>query len=234
MSEINKLGMVLEVGVEPAPGTENSQVTDSTGSSKADSALGTDGQVQTRYKNGRRGRGNSAIFSPCRTFRYALTRDVNPLVGRGTVNMIMLNPSTADESANDPTIERCVRRTARLGYGRYVATNLFAYRSTNPKNLKKVDDPIGPDNDWWIVEEALTAQLVIAAWGPKGALHDRAKRVLCMLWDECVEVHYLRLTKENYPEHPLYIPYSEEPKPLYPSQATFYPSPTPEEDDASE
>ena len=77
----------------------------------------------------------SAEISPCGLYRYSLTRKWE--AWKGTVNFIMLNPSTADAQEDDPTIRRCIGFAKAWGYGGIVVTNLFAYRATNPKELKK-------------------------------------------------------------------------------------------------
>jgi len=94
----------------------------------------------------------SATFSDCRTYRYSLTRRW----GDGEIQTwLMLNPSTADEVKNDPTVERCQRRAQQSGFGALEVVNIFALRSTDPSALY-VDgiDPIGPDNDQYILDAA--------------------------------------------------------------------------------
>ncbi len=152
-----------------------------------------------------------AIFSPCRKYRYALFRtwDDGP-----TVNFIMLNPSTADETANDPTIERQVRRVIRwqqrgVKFGGIVVTNLFAWRSTDPSALRHVDDPVGPENDVSIQEQAALAGMVICAWGGDGELFGRSAQVTKLLKGT---LYALKVSdKTGQPHHPLYLSYSLKP-----------------------
>lgn len=153
-----------------------------------------------------------ALFSPCRTFRYQLWREWSD--GDGTCTFIMLNPSTADETVNDPTVERCQRRAAMLGFSRLIVVNLFALRSTDPNALYKAADPIGPQNDDAILDAAKRSQMVICAWGKHGGLMKRAAAVRATLSKEGVVAHHLGLTKDGEPKHPLYIGYSVQPKPL--------------------
>lgn len=160
-----------------------------------------------------------ARFSDCRRYRYELWREAQGqlFTGRGTLNFIMLNPSTADEKVNDPTVERCERRCRRWGYDRLVVTNLFAWRATDPSEIRKCDaDPIGDDNDRTLQNVAKRANLVICAWGNDGGYRGRAKEVLQMLRDSGVQPHMLRVSKEGQPEHPLYLPYELEPQQLAP------------------
>ena len=142
----------------------------------------------------------SAVFSPCRLYRYTLTREFD--AGQGTLNFIMLNPSTADETANDPTVERCERRAIAMGFRRLIVTNIFAFRSTDPKGMKAARDPVGPDNDIAIRGTALTSRMVIAAWGEHGKHLSRSKYVWKYLLKEA-PVHVLKLNKSGEPKHPL-------------------------------
>jgi len=153
---------------------------------------------------------STADFSKDRIYRYTLTRQWGE-TGR-TVNFVMLNPSTADEFANDPTVERCQRRTAVWGFDRLIVTNLFALRSTDPRALRTVDDPVGPRNDEFLVSCAFDADLIICAWGNHGAQAGRSSFVASMLQHLGKPLHVLRLAKGGEPSHPLYLPYSAKPR----------------------
>lgn len=140
-----------------------------------------------------------ANFSECRRYRYSLWRRW----GDGPHAMFIgLNPSTADETLDDPTIRRCIGFSKAWGYAGFVMTNLFAYRSTDPKVMKAVDDPVGLENDAALVMHAARAGIVVAAWGTHGAYRGRAQHVRELL----PRLHYLRLTAEGHPAHPLYLP----------------------------
>lgn len=144
-----------------------------------------------------------AKFSDDELYRYWLKRSWGP--NPKYVNFIMLNPSTADASINDPTITRCIGFAKDWHFHRLEVTNIFGLRSTEPKNLKVVDDPMGDDNDFYIVETALSADLIIAAWGTHGVLNDRGIKVLKILKNKGRVVHHLGLTKDGLPKHPLYL-----------------------------
>lgn len=103
-----------------------------------------------------------AVFSPKRLYRYKLWRYWGNK--HNVVNFIMLNPSTADEIRNDPTVERCERRARDWGYGGLIVTNIFAIRGTDPKIIKSVRYPIGPSNNSYILECAKEAKLIVCAW----------------------------------------------------------------------
>lgn len=152
----------------------------------------------------------TALFSPCMEYRYTLMRQWDSKLKR--VNFIMLNPSTADEKVNDPTVERCQRRASMMGFGTLDVTNLFALRSTSPTLLYTHKSPVGDYNDAHILTTAKTADLVVVAWGNHGAYMDRGAQVLSMLLGNGVKPHCLALTKINQPQHPLYVSYEVEPK----------------------
>ena len=140
-----------------------------------------------------------AHFSACRQFRYSLTRVWDRDLP--AVMFVGLNPSTADESTDDPTVRRCIGFARTCGFGRIVLTNLFAFRSTDPKKLKLVSDPIGPENDEQIIKAACAAARVLVAWGIHGSLYGRDQDVLGFL----EKPYCLGITKNGLPKHPLYL-----------------------------
>jgi hypothetical protein len=113
-----------------------------------------------------------------------------------------LNPSTANETEDDPTVRRCIRYASDWGFGGLCMTNLFAYRATKPEEMMVAEDPVGIDNDRTLLELSNAAGLVVAAWGVHGMHMGRADVVRQMLPD----LHYLRMTKQGHPWHPLYLP----------------------------
>ncbi|HHP7245335.1 MAG TPA: DUF1643 domain-containing protein [Elainellaceae cyanobacterium] len=142
---------------------------------------------------------SAIVLSPCQTYRYALWRTWDNTMP--WVMFVGLNPSTADEFHNDPTARRCIGFARDWGYGGVCITNVFAYRSTTPRRLRWVDDPIGLENDRWLANLSQEANLVVAAWGNHGTLAQRDKAVLPLL----NTLHYLSLTKRGQPAHPLYL-----------------------------
>ncbi len=142
-----------------------------------------------------------AIFSPCRTWRYVLWRVWDDTLPK--VAFIGLNPSTADETQDDPTIRRCIGYARAWGYGGIRMLNLFAFRATDPKDLKAAPEPIGPENNWRLILWCESAQLRVAAWGAHGAYKSRGAEVRSMLWK--LNLHHLGLTKDGNPKHPLYL-----------------------------
>ncbi len=140
----------------------------------------------------------SAVFSPCRKYRYSLTRSWNS--AEGYVLFIGLNPSIADEIIDDPTLIRCINFAKDWGYGGLIMVNLFAYMSTHPKDLKKAKLPIGKNNNKHILKNHQKSQLTIAAWGNDGHFLKRDKEVLEIINNPMC----LNINKSGQPAHPLY------------------------------
>ncbi len=157
---------------------------------------------------------SEAVFSACRQYRYRLWRIWGVETPSRRLCMVMLNPSTADEFKNDPTVERCCRRARMWGFDRIDVVNIFALRSTDPKALYRCADPVGKDNDAAILAAARTADLTVAAWGNHGRLAGRGQQVLQLLREAGVALHALDVSKQGEPVHPLYQAYSKQPRPL--------------------
>ena len=120
-----------------------------------------------------------------------------------------LNPSTAAESVDDPTIRRCVSFARDWGYTGLCMTNLFAFRATKPTDLFRASEPFGPDNDHHLLDAAQSAGVIVAAWGVAGVYRGRDEAVRELL----PKMHYLKFTKDGHPAHPLYLPKTANPKP---------------------
>lgn len=114
---------------------------------------------------------------------------------------IGLNPSTADETNDDPTIRRCISFSKAWGCDSFCMTNIFAFRATDPKVMIAEPEPVGIDNDATLIECARGASIIIAAWGVHGEHMNRGNAVASML----AGLKCLGLTKEGYPRHPLYV-----------------------------
>jgi hypothetical protein len=156
---------------------------------------------------------STAVYSDCERYRYSLTR-IWDTAGR-RVLFVMLNPSTATEVQNDPTVERCERRARALGFGGFQVTNIFAWRDTDPRKMRAAADPVGPYNDATITEGVDWADQVIAAWGAHGAHLDRGAAVEALLRGAGRGALHLGLTKQGHPKHPLYIAYARQPEPWF-------------------
>lgn len=147
-----------------------------------------------------------AIFSKDEQYRYLLKRTWTK--GVSNIVFVMLNPSTATELKNDPTVERCQRRAYELNYGSFTIVNIFALRSTDPKALYSHADPIGGRNDELIVDACRDADKVICGWGNHGILHQRGAQVMQLIRRIPKTVFAFKITKSGQPQHPLYISYA--------------------------
>lgn len=158
-----------------------------------------------------------AVKSACDLYRYALFRTWDG--GKPKVAFVMLNPSKADATTDDPTVLKCIRLAMKWGYGGLRIVNLFAFRATDPKELLTAADPIGPENDHWIGRlcHSLSLDTVVAAWGSthmgtKGVnkFRTRALKVTKTLLGS--QLHYLQLTSNGHPGHPLFLKEDVTPK----------------------
>lgn len=140
-----------------------------------------------------------ATMSKCGRYRYRLWRVWN--YKKPGLCWILLNPSTADAQSDDPTIRRCINFAASWGYGGIHVVNLFALRATDPREISKVEEPVGPGNDEVILSYAYWP--IIAGWGSHGSLLDRDHKVIDMLSGSNIQC--LGFTKDGHPRHPLYI-----------------------------
>jgi len=148
---------------------------------------------------------DGATFSDDRVYRYLLKRKVG--VQRTVCLFIMLNPSTADETVNDPTVTRCINYARHWGFGWLEVCNIFAYRATDPKKLYDLEYPsqvIGPDNDKHIKAAVRRADRVVCAWGNHGALQCRGIEVRKMIVDADKFPLAFKITQKGQPIHPLY------------------------------
>ncbi len=146
----------------------------------------------------------AAVFDGSGQFRYSLLRRWGG--GTGRVAMILLNPSTANATQDDPTLRRCIGFARRWGFASLEVVNLFAYRATRPQQLRQAADPVGPENDDHLVRAVRNAGVVVAAWGVHGALAGRNETVLRMLDGLGLSLSCLGLTKTGHPRHTLYLP----------------------------
>lgn len=147
---------------------------------------------------------NECVFSPDRHYRYTLVHRWDELLdpNRG-IAWIGLNPSTADEHQLDPTLRRIRAFSAAWGYAYFVMLNLFGWRATDPADMKAVSDPVGPDNDRWIVQWSNQVDRVMLAWGEHGAHLGRDRSVLDLL--DRGKVFCLERNAGGQPKHPLYV-----------------------------
>ena len=167
-----------------------------------------------------RGRGKRERAGESMSYRLRLHRRIGASAGvrTGRVLFCMLNPSTAEcacpqcsefslgvVEVDDPTIRRCMGFADAWKCGRLSVVNLYALRSTDPRQLWAARDPVGGGNDCAIADEASRADLIVAAWGEHGRRNGRGFAVFRIL-QEFGEVCALGFTASGQPKHPLYLP----------------------------
>lgn len=149
-----------------------------------------------------------AVIDLIGSYRYSLWREWD--INAPRVVFVMLNPSRADATTDDPTLRRCISFAQSWGYGSLEVVNLFAYRSSKPTELKKVTDPVGSENDRYLEKAVKSADKIIVAWGNNGILKNRCKEVLD--WLTSLDTLYcLGITQRGCPRHPLYVKSSTKP-----------------------
>lgn len=142
-----------------------------------------------------------AVISECGKYRYLLLRHWGDCM-LPVLTWIMLNPSTADATIDDPTIRRCISFSKAWGYGGLHVVNLFALRATDPRELLQTIDPVGPENDKYVLMACRDTNIV-AAWGNHGMLLYRDIAVKHLLKGR--SLLSLGETKNRNPKHPLYL-----------------------------
>lgn len=166
------------------------------------------------------------VFSSDRKHRYVLWRDLRdfPVLPfepePGYCMFVGLNPSTADETRNDPTVSRCIGYAKQWGFEQFLMTNIFAYRATDPEDMKAFPEPVGEENDRWLQELASRAGLVVCAWGSHGQYLHRGKTVEQLLMN-VAPLHCLTRTKTGFPGHPLYLRADLKPVPFTPEYSAL-------------
>lgn len=153
----------------------------------------------------------SALYSDCENYRFDLTRIWDRDGPR--LFYVMLNPSTATETQDDPTIARCEKRARLLGFGAMKIGNIFALRETHPELLRADPNPEGPENKAVLQDGAAWADVILCAWGVHGEHMGQGARVAQSLISYAAKLHVLGLTKDGHPRHPLYISYATKPRP---------------------
>jgi hypothetical protein len=152
-----------------------------------------------------------AIFDSTGRYRYWLWREWRADAPR--VGFVMLNPSRADASVDDPTIRRCIRFAQGWGFGRLDVMNLFAYCTAHPQELRCATEPIGHENDAYLVTLSSQVDSLILAWGNGGQWQGRDRQVLRLFADVALSPQCLGQTQQQHPKHPLYLKTTTLPQP---------------------
>lgn len=154
----------------------------------------------------------NAIFSPCGTYRYSLTRQVGQLGFK--VCVIMVNPSTADATTDDATIRKLIGFGKRLQWGEITVVNKFAFRATDVNDLKTTDDPTGPNNYAHVLAAMLQADIIVAAWGSLDKLpmmlRGKWRNIKRIARDINKPLYCFGVCKDGHPKHPVMIAYANE------------------------
>jgi len=146
---------------------------------------------------------NDAVISDCGKYRYLLRRTWDAKKPR--VLYIMLNPSTADARRDDPTIRSCVRLASGLGYGSMEVVNIFAWRATDPNDLLKVRDTVGPDNETHVRAALGRCDIPICAWGAWPHAQEASTYIRNAIRADRPAAFCFGKTASGAPKHPLYI-----------------------------
>ena len=149
----------------------------------------------------------SAIISDCGEYRYRLEREGR---GAGATAVIMVNPSTADAERDDHTIRKLRGFGERNLWGRLIVGNLFAYRATDVRELARVTDPVGPENDDWLWRIVCSVDRIICAWGPlskQPKYHRNRWRRFVRIAGNAPMFSIGPLAKGGMPKHPLMLGY---------------------------
>lgn len=145
-----------------------------------------------------------AIISDCGSYRYLLSREPRDAYQvYGPALFVMLNPSTADASIDDPTIRRCRSFADAWGCAGIVVANLYGLRATDPKALWTHADPVGPDNDMYLASLIREHETIVCAWGAN-AKQDRVDQ-FARMFRAGSRPMCLGVTKSGAPRHPLYV-----------------------------
>ncbi len=141
-----------------------------------------------------------AIYSDDEKYRYTLSRTWDGK--KQKILFIGLNPSTATELKNDPTVTRMMNFAKKWDFGTATVCNVFAFRATHPKDLKTQIDPVGQDNDINLQQEINKADKIIAAWGNHAKFQNRSREIQKFLKN----FEHFGLTNQGEPRHVLYLP----------------------------
>ena len=146
-------------------------------------------------------------------YRYLLWRTWD--VSRPRALWILLNPSMADGRIDDRTLRRCKAFTASWRFGGLEIVNLFALRTPYPRDLYQAANPVGEENDQYIIAAVRRATSIILAWGAHGSYRERDRAVLALIKTHtALAPCCLGVTRSGSPRHPLYIARNKQPFPF--------------------
>lgn len=146
------------------------------------------------------------VISNCGRYRYRLGRrwEIPKGATGGSIGFVMLNPSTADETLDDPTIRRLRGFSTAWGYNAFTVCNVYALRATDPKVLRSHPDPVGFENHLYLRQLAHSKATIVVAWGAHAAADDVA-RTYQILTEGPAQIMCLGTNMDGSPKHPLYL-----------------------------
>ncbi len=140
---------------------------------------------------------NGAIFSDCKKYRFVLWRIWNK--NKPYIMFIGLNPSTANENIDDPTIKRVTKLANRWGYGGIYMLNLFPFITPDPEKLNVYNNPFAK-NDQWISTIHAKCEKIIFAWGSFKEAKARERAIKSKFKGLALKINI-----DGSPRHPLYV-----------------------------
>lgn len=154
----------------------------------------------------------SAVISPCGLYRYRLERDCcQPFDGSKVIAYFGINPSTADASVDDATVRKWRGFTVRNGGHRFIVGNVFAFRATDVRELRRQDDPFGPAWSEHMAAIIADADILVPCWGNRSKLPPDLRgalpHVLGWLHKSGKPVYHFGQTSSGDPKHPLMLGY---------------------------
>ena len=138
-------------------------------------------------------------------YRYSLKREWDDYNLNKAV-FVLLNPSTADDTLDDRTTQRCISFAKKMGCGSLELVNVFAYRCTNWRELKELskEEAIGPENQFYLENALHSGAKILVGWGENCTIHHKDYQELAE-WFKGYSPYCLGVTKEGHPRHPLYV-----------------------------
>lgn len=152
----------------------------------------------------------SAVISSCGQYRYWLERDLQ-LTG-DVWGILGVNPSKADGTRDDASTRKFNGFGLRNGCRRYVLANPFAYRATAVKELARVIDPMGPENNSYLLRLIEEVDVIVPCWGDRGKIPKQLwanlNHLRALVLHSGKPVKIFGLTKSCDPMHPLMLGYA--------------------------
>lgn len=151
---------------------------------------------------------DGATFDVSHKFRYKLWRIWDS--ERPKITFIGLNPSTADQDTNDPTMRRLINFCSRNNYGGLYMTNLFSVIATDSKELKQLTNPVdypeikNTKTIYTIQDCAKLSDKVVFCWG-RSKYHPSMINHCLKIIETFPDAYCFGFNSDGSPKHPLYL-----------------------------